>query len=142
MSGETIEEIPLGSMMKEVWMTSLRERVLPPETARPEPAGFTLELLLGLLGAVAAAVGAYIYYAPGDGVLEVFGWSWDVTAIADEWPLALLIGGGVALFGAFAILARRLFTRAGSATTSVVVATILALAALGGAVTYALLWLL
>lgn len=120
-------------------MTLERERVRT--TAITTPVHFVYETIVGVIGAVAGAIGAWMYYAPTAGTLSLFGWEWDVANLAEGWPLSLMIGGGLLLFGAFAVAAQKMYTRDGELTAGSVANGLLALAALAGAVTYALIWI-
>lgn len=52
-------------------------------------------IVLAVVGLLAAAIGAWLQYAPADGVLKLFGWEWDAAELHEAWPAWLLIGGGV-----------------------------------------------
>lgn len=91
------------------------------------------ELILGVVGVLAAGVGAWMYYVPAD---------WFLGGLAEAWYFGLFIAGGVLLAAAFGLFARMVYNRDEAVTAGVVVSTVLALAALGGAITFALFLIL
>lgn len=113
-------------------MTLLLEKERTEITRMPTRAPLA-EWALGIVGIVAAAVGAYMYYAPTD---------WVLADLAEGWHLGMFTGAGVLLFAAFGIFARNAFLNDKSWTTRVVTGTVVALAALAGAVTFGLIWIL
>ncbi len=121
-------------------MATLRERE---QTATPVVARVrhTTEWIVGLLGAVAALIGAWMYYGPEDGTLTLFNSSWSATDITEGWAFALLMGGGVFLAFSFALAAYKLYKRDAEYTPAVLTTGVLALAALAGAVIYLFIWL-
>lgn len=122
-------------------MTSLRERerVATPDVVTK--IRHTTEWIVGLIGAVAALLGAWMYYGPADGTLTLFNSSWTVTNITEGWAFGLLMGGGVFLAAAFGMYAYKLFKRDSEYTPAVLTLGVLALAALAGAVIYLFVWL-
>jgi hypothetical protein len=50
---------------------------------------------LAVLGIVAAALGAWMVFAPADATLTVFWWTWDVSAITETWAAWMMILGGL-----------------------------------------------
>lgn len=122
-------------------MTALRERERVTTPSRVTPMRHTIEWITGLLGAVAALIGAWMYYAPEDGTLTLFNSSWTVTNIAEGWAFGLLMGGGVFLAFAFGMYAYRLFRRDGEYTAAVLSLGVLSLAAFAAAVIYLFIWL-
>lgn len=91
------------------------------------------ELTLGIVGVVAAAVGAWMYYVPA---------TWFLGGLAEAWFFGVFIGAGVLLTAAFGLFARKAYADGSDWTVGVTVATLLALAALGGAITFALILLI
>lgn len=70
-------------------------------TARPEATGrvsdtgwHVITTVLAVVGIVGAALGAWMAYGPDDGVLTLFGWTWNVVDITELWAPILMIGGG------------------------------------------------
>jgi hypothetical protein len=99
------------------------------------------EWIVGVVGALAAVIGGWMYYGPSDNTLSLFGWDWDVADLADAWPFSLMIGGGVLLAAAFAWFATKTYRRDDGITTPVAVGSVLSLAALAGAIVYLLIWI-
>ena len=71
-------------------------------TARPETSARISDTaqhwiygVLAALGIVAAAFGALIGYGPADGLVNVFGWTWNLADVAAVWAPILMIGGGI-----------------------------------------------
>lgn len=120
-------------------MTQLREnrRI---ET-QPRPVRQTMEVTVGLVGALAGAIGAYLYYGPANGILRFFWMDFTVADVSEAWPLGLLVVGGLLAFGGFGLLARKLFFRDEEYTTPIVASTVAAAAGLIVAVAFALVWL-
>jgi hypothetical protein len=123
-------------------MTMIDERrQTTPVPAMRAAVDHTVEWAIGALGALAALIGGWMYYGPSDGTISVFAWDWDVTDLAEGWPLGLMVGGGVLLAAAFAGFAFKVFRRHDRVTGSVAVGGLLSLAALAGAVVYLLIWI-
>jgi hypothetical protein len=89
--------------------------------------------MLGVVGVVAAAVGAWMYYVPNN---------WFLGNLVEAWHLGMFVGAGVLLFAAFGVLARKAYLAHRDWTTMSIWATGLAIAALAGAVVFALIWIL
>ncbi|MGB7859693.1 MAG: hypothetical protein WBM90_04290 [Acidimicrobiia bacterium] len=67
----------------------------PQTTARLSETGWhVISAILAVIGFVAAAVGAWMAFGPDDGVLTIFGWTWNVADISEAWAPILMIGGG------------------------------------------------
>lgn len=67
-----------------------------PETTRrlSETGWHWLTALMAVVGIVAAAIGALIYWAPVDGTITLFNWTWNVSDLHELWaPLLLIVGG-------------------------------------------------
>lgn len=89
---------------------------------------YITEWVLGIAGVLAAGVGAWIYYVPAD---------WFLGGLAEAWYFGMFIGAGLLLATAFGLFARMTYVDDRAWTTPVVVSTILALAAIGGAIAFA-----
>jgi hypothetical protein len=113
-------------------MTALLERPVSGVTRMPTRSHF-VEWTVGAAGAVAAAVGAWMYYVPAD---------WVLGGLAEGWFLGVFIGAGMLLATAFGLFARKGYLAASGWTVGVTVATLLALAAVGGAIAFALILLI
>ena len=113
-------------------MTMLRERQVVEVTEGPQRFRLT-EWVVGIMGLIGAAVGAWMYFVPTD-------WFWG--GLEEAWYLAMFTAAGAFLAGAFGLVARRLRLDAPKWTTGAIVAAVLAVAALGGAITFAAIWLL
>lgn len=113
-------------------MTMLRERLSIETTERPQRFRLT-EWVIGIMGLIGAGVGAWMYFVPTD-------WFWG--GLQEAWYLAMFTAAGVFLAGAFGLVARRFRLGAPKWTTGAIVAVVLAVAALGGAITFAAIWLL
>jgi len=104
-----------------------------------KPATFITEWIVGAVGALSTIIGLWMYYGPADGVLQLFGWDWDVAGLADAWPFGLIIAGAIVMAGVFARLSQRLSLD--GPTTKANVYTGLTVAALVLAVGFALIWI-
>ncbi|MGD2042079.1 MAG: hypothetical protein PVJ28_00395 [Acidimicrobiia bacterium] len=91
---------------------------------------YITELVMGIVGVLAAGVGAWMYYVPDD---------WFLGGLAEAWPFSMFIAAGVLLTAAFGLFARMSYVDDQAYSTRVVVSTLLALAALGGAITFAVI---
>lgn len=60
-----------------------------------DAAWHAITAVLGVAGIVAAALGAWMAYGPDDGVLTIFGWSWNIADLSELWAPFLMIAGGV-----------------------------------------------
>lgn len=54
-----------------------------------------LTIPLTVIGIVAAVVGAWLAYGPGDATINFMWWTWDVADLSDLWAPWLMIGGGL-----------------------------------------------
>jgi hypothetical protein len=88
------------------------------------------EYVLGIFGALAAGVGAWMYYVPAD---------WFLGGLAEGWYFGMFIAAGLLLTAAFGLYARKAFIDDSEMTMRVVVPTVLALAAFGAAVAFAVI---
>ena len=113
-------------------MTMLRERPVAEVTRMPERSHVT-EWVMGIFGLAAAAVGAWMYYVPAD---------WFLGGLAEDWYLGMFTGAGLLLAAAFGLFARAARLDEPRWTTTAVVTTMLAVAALAGAVTFATIWII
>ncbi|MDH4117814.1 MAG: hypothetical protein OEX04_16280 [Acidimicrobiia bacterium] len=116
-------------------MTMLRE----PDVRATGRTTFIVEWVAGVLGALATAVGLWMYHGPDDGMLRLFGWEWDVAALSEAWPFGLIILGALALFAVFSRVSthRRDELEGGAGTYALLAILALALAAV-----YTLIWVL
>jgi hypothetical protein len=115
-----------------VSVTLLQEKPRTEITRMPVKSHFT-EWVFGVIGVVAAAVGAYMYYAPSD---------WFLSGLVEHWYFGMFTGAGVLLAMAFGIFARKAFLEDRRYSTRVVTGLVLAVAALAAAVTFAIIWIL
>lgn len=113
-------------------MTTLTERPWTEVTRVPRQS-MVVESTIGIVGVLAAAVGAWMYYVPAD---------WFLGGLAAGWYLGMFVGAGVLLAIAFGLYARSAFKADGAWTTRVTFATMLSVAAVIGAVAFALIWIL
>ncbi|HSJ28802.1 MAG TPA: hypothetical protein VLB67_11370 [Acidimicrobiia bacterium] len=111
-------------------MTILRERQGTEEITRMPARTFVTEWVTGLMGVLAAGVGAWMYYVPTD---------WFLGGMAEGWFFGLFIAAGLLLTAAFGFYAQKTMQDDGSWTFRVTMATVLALAAFAGAVIFALI---
>lgn len=114
-------------------MTALRERPLAEVTRMPTRRTRITEWILGITGVLAAGVGAWMYYVPAD---------WFLGGLVEGWYFGMFIAAGLLLTAAFGLFARMTYVEDSAWTMRVVVPTVLALAAFGGAVTFALFLIL
>ncbi len=123
-----------GPFGKEVIsVTALLERPVAEVTRMPTRRSYITELVTGIAGVLAAGVGAWMYFVPAD---------WFLGGLVEGWYYAMFIAAGALLTIAFGVLARKNYVEDPTLTARVVVPTVLALAALGGAITFALFWIL
>jgi hypothetical protein len=111
-------------------MTVLREKPMMEFTRMPTQRSHLTAWALGIAGVVAAAVGAWVYFVPA---------TWFLGGLVEGWPFALFIGAGLLLTAAFGLFARMTFVDDPKWTYRVMVPTALALAALAGAITFAVI---
>ena len=113
-------------------MTLMQERTRTEITRTPVVRHVT-EWVVGGIGALAAAVGAYTYYAPAN---------WYLANLAEGWYLGMFVGAGLLLAAAFGVVARKAFVTDRSWTAQAMLTTGLAILALAGAATFAAIWIL
>ena len=53
-----------------------------------------ISAFFAVVGIVAAALGAWMAWGAENGVLQIFGWTWNIAELSDLWASFLLIGGG------------------------------------------------
>lgn len=111
-------------------MTALRERPQTEVARMSTRRSQVTEWTLGVLGVLTAAVGAWMYYVPTD---------WFLGGLSEGWFFGMFIAAGLLLAGAFGYFARMTYLDGPVWSTRVVVPTVLALAALGGAITFAVI---
>lgn len=114
-------------------MTLLQERMRTEITRVPAATRHVTEWVLGIVGALAAAVGAYMFYAPAN---------WFLAGLAESWYFGMFVGAGILLAIAFGVFARRGYLVDRSWTSQVVFGTALMTLALAGAVIFAVIWIL
>jgi hypothetical protein len=125
-------EDPPGLPRKEViFVTALRERRPMTEITRmPTRRSQTTEWILGTVGVLAAGVGAWMYYVPAD---------WFLGGLVEGWYFGMFIAAGLLLTAAFGFFARMAYVEDQDYSARVVVPTVFALAALGFAITFAVI---
>jgi hypothetical protein len=103
-------------------------------TRMPTHRSHLTEWVLGIFGVLAAGVGAWMYYVPTD---------WFLGGLVEGWPFAMFIAGGLLLTAAFGRLARMNYIDGDRVWSArVVIPTVLAVAALGGAIAFAVIWII
>lgn len=111
-------------------MTALRERPTTEVTRMSTRRSHVTEWVVGIFGVLAAGVGAWMYYVPAD---------WFLGGLAEGWYFGMFIAAGLLLATAFGLFARMTYLDDRAYTAPVVISTILALAAIGGAITFAVI---
>lgn len=111
-------------------MTALRERPMTEVTRMPTRRSYLTEMVLGIAAVLAAGVGAWMYYVPTD---------WFLGGLAEGWYFGMFIAAGLLLTAAFGLFARMTYLDDRAYTIPVIVGTVLALAALGGAIAFAVI---
>lgn len=114
-------------------MTLLQEQKRIEITRTPVLVRHVTEWVMGVVGALAAVVGAYMYYAPTD---------WFLADLAEAWYLGMFVGAGILLAAAFGVFARKAYLGDRSWTGQTIFTSGLAIVALAGAVTFAVIWIL
>ncbi len=114
-------------------MTLLQERMRTEITRVPAATRHATEWVLGIVGVLAAAVGAYMFYAPAN---------WVLAGLAEAWYLGMFVGAGILLAAAFGVFARRAYLVDRSWTTQVIFGTGLMALAVAGAVIFTVIWIL
>lgn len=100
-----------------------------------------LEWTLGIVGAVAVFLGAFVQFAGEDQSIGFFGvWSARVGDVSEASKFALLADGSLLLALSFALVALR--RRRGAPRTNAGVFAILTAVGLAGALIFGVLWLL
>jgi hypothetical protein len=111
-------------------VTALREMPMTEVTRMPTRRSYLTEWILGIVGVLAAGVGAWMYYVPAD---------WFLGGLAEGWYFGMFIAAGLLLAAAFGRFARMTYVDDREWTTPVVVSTVLSLAALAGAIAFAVI---
>ena len=124
-------------------MTLLKDREVMSPQRTPATANSPIGWTLGVVGSITAAIGAWMLYGPAEGTLQLFGWSWEVSGLAEAWPYSLLIVGLLAIAAGAALIGDRLAggRMRGMGSSSALSATVVAVAAIAGAITYGLIWI-
>jgi len=113
-------------------VTTLTERPTTEITRMPHRS-YTTAWVMGIVGLLAAGVGAWMYYVPAD---------WFLGGLDEAWYLGLFIGAGLLLAVAFGLFAQGMLRDDRVWTTRVTVMTVLSVLALAGAVTFGLILIL
>ena len=108
-------------------MTTLLERPKTEVTRMPTRRSQITEWSFGIAGVLAAGVGSWMYYVPAD---------WFLGGLVEGWYFGMFIAAGLLLTAAFGLFARMAYVDDPVFSTRVVVPTVLALAALSGAVVF------
>jgi len=111
-------------------VTALREMPMTEVTRMPTRRSHVTEWILGIVGVLAAGVGAWMYYVPAD---------WFLGGLAEGWYFGMFIAAGLLLAAAFGLFARMTYVDDREWTTPVVASTVLSLAALAGAIAFAVI---
>jgi hypothetical protein len=88
------------------------------------------EWTLGIVGVLAAGVGAWMYFVPTD---------WFLGGLVEGWYFGLFIAAGLLLATAFGLFARIAYVDDRDYTTRVVLPALVGLAAVAGAIAFALI---
>ncbi len=96
----------------------------------PTRQSYFAEWVMGIAGVLAAGVGAWMYLVPTD---------WFLGGLAEGWFFGMFIGAGLLLAATFGLVARKAYVDDPEMDYRVLVPTLLALAALGAAVTFAVI---
>jgi hypothetical protein len=99
-------------------------------TRMPTRRSYITEWILGVGGVLTAGIGAWMYYVPTD---------WFIGGLAEAWYFGMFIAAGLLLAAAFGRFAQVTYADNREWTTPVIVSTVLALAALGGAIAFAVI---
>jgi hypothetical protein len=102
-------------------------------TRMPSRRSTIVEWTIGIVGLLAAGLGAWMYYVPAD---------WFLGGLAAGWYLGLFVAAGLLLAIAFGLAARGMLREDRGWTARVTVMTVLAVLAVAGAVTFGLIWIL
>ena len=114
-------------------VTALREVPMAEVTRMPTRRSQPTEWILGIVGVLAAGVGAWMYYVPAD---------WFLGGLAEGWYFGMFIAAGLLLAAAFGLFARRAYVEDQAWTTQVVLATALAIAGFAAVITFAVILIL
>ena len=129
--GEVVRQDVRPPRKEVVSVTLLQERMRT-EITRVPVRRHVIEWVMGVVGIVAAAVGTYMYYAPTN---------WFLADLAEHWYFGMFTGAGILLTAAFGVFARKAYLDGRGWTTQATVSTVVALAALAGALTFAVIWI-
>lgn len=120
----------MGPRKEVIFVTALRERPMTEVTRIRTPRSHITEWVLGIAGALAAGVGAWMYYVPTD---------WFLGGLVEGWYFGMFIAAGLLLAAAFGLFARMAYVDDPMWSTKVVVPAALAVVALAAAVTLAVI---
>lgn len=108
-------------------MTLLADRRTADIALAPRRTRIT-EWTLGIVGVLAAAVGAWMYYVPA---------TWFLGGLTEVWYLGMFIGAGALIALVTGMYARQTFRVDHAWTARVIVATVVTVLALAAAVVFA-----
>jgi hypothetical protein len=100
---------------------------------------FTIEWFVGAIGTLATAIGLWMFHGPADGVLQIWGWKWDIADLSQGWALSAIIAGAVVVAAVLARVSRRLSLE--GSPTGADVASGAALISVLLALVYAIVWI-
>lgn len=96
----------------------------------PTRRSWATEWILGIAGLLAAGVGAWMYYVPTD---------WFLGGLAEGWYFGMFIAAGLLLTAAFGLATREAYVEDQQYSPRVVFPALMALAAFGGAIAFAVI---
>ncbi len=113
-------------------MTTLRERQTA-DLGRVPRRTRVVEWTLGIVGLLAAAVGAWMYFVPAD---------WFLGGLAEAWYFGVFIAAAALIAVAATAFARQMFIADHGWTARVITATLVAVLAAAAAVVFAVILLI
>ncbi len=120
-----------------------RQETMAEVVPRPSVWRRALEWVLGIAGAIAVFVGAFIQFAGEDQYLGILWiWSWRVGDISDAWLFGSLIVGCLLLAASFGLVSQRRLRVEQRATPATWVWLILTFLTLAAAAVFAFAWLI
>lgn len=100
---------------------------------------FTIEWFVGVIGALATTIGLWMFHGPADGVLQIWGWKWNVADLSEGWALSAIIAGAVVMAAVLARVSQRLSLKGSPSGADV--ASGAALISVLLALVYAIVWI-